>query len=149
MFVQHTRRGFDLSGDLMPSGTPASPDVALVPVQQVLLFGVLVAGALWYRTRPAIHKRLMVLATLGVMTGAPIAHVVGHWSILQPIAAPVAGTLAVVLLLPNAIYDRLTMGRFHPVSIWGAIFVFGFNVLSFAVVPSTSAWHDFAIWLVR
>jgi len=148
MFVQHADRGFDLSGDLMPGGTPAMPEVALAPVNQVVLFGILVGAAIWYRHRPPIHKRLMLFATLGVMTGAPIAHIVGHWPVLQPVAAPVAGTLAVVLLLPSAIYDRLTMGRVHPVSLWGAVFVFGFNVVFFAGVPSTSAWRDFAVWLV-
>lgn len=148
MFVQHADRGFDLSGDLMPGGAPAAPEVALVAVNQVVLFGILVGAAIWYRHRPPIHKRLMLFATLGVMTGAPIAHIVGHWPVLQPIAAAVAGTLAVVLLLPSAIYDRLTTGRVHPVSLWGAVFVFSFNVFFFAGIPSTSAWRDFAVWLV-
>ena len=148
MFVQHAARGFDLSGDLMPGGSPVAPEVALVPVTQVVLFGILVGAAIWYRHRPPIHKRLMLLATLGVMTGAPIAHIVGHWPVLQPIAASVAGTLAVVLLLPSAIYDRVTMGRVHPVSLWGAVFVFSFNVVFFIGVPSISAWRDFAVWLV-
>ena len=42
-----------------------------------------VAAAVWYRRRPAIHKRLMMLALLS-STGAPIAHVVGQWPTIGP-----------------------------------------------------------------
>ena len=65
MFVQHAARGFDLSGDLMPGGSPIAPEVALVPVTQVVLFGILVGAAIWYRHRPPIHKRLMLITMAG------------------------------------------------------------------------------------
>jgi hypothetical protein len=68
---------------------------------------------------------------------------------LQPIAAPVAATLALVMLLPSAVYDRVTTGRVHPVSLWGAVFVFSFTLAFFVGIASTTVWRDFAVWLVR
>ena len=49
------------------------------------MFGVFVGAALFFRRRPAIHKRLMLLATVGPqLTGPPVIHAVGHWPALLP-----------------------------------------------------------------
>jgi uncharacterized membrane protein len=48
----------------------------------------------------------------------------------------------------NAIHDRLTEGRIHPVSVWVPIAMFVlFNVATLVVQPS-AAWIRFAEWLV-
>ena len=47
----------------------------LFPMAELLYFGVLVAAGLAYRHRPEIHKRLMLLATVGLAT-EPILHLV-------------------------------------------------------------------------
>jgi hypothetical protein len=147
MLVEGARRGFDLSGDLVPRGTALDPATSLAPVNALLPIGVLVGGAVWYRRRPAMHKRLMMLALL-TSTGAPIAHLVGHWPALRPypVINPISGLLLLSLL---AIHDRVSERRIHPVSLWGAVGVFAWLTVFFVVIVPTSAWRDFADWSVR
>jgi hypothetical protein len=54
-----------------------------------------------------------------------------------------------VLLAVLPIHDRLTSGRIHPVSLWGAILIFAVLTVFFLVIAPTPAWRDFAEWLVR
>ena len=145
--VEGAQRGFDLSGDLVPRGTTLDPATSLAPANTLVPTGVLIGAAVWYRRRPAVHKRLMMLAIL-TSTGAPIAHLVGHWPALQPypVINPIGGLLLLSLL---AIHDRVSERRIHPVSLWGAIGVFVWLTVFFTVIVPTSAWRDFAAWSVQ
>jgi hypothetical protein len=147
--IEEARRGFDLSSDLVPRGTSQSPGTLLAVLFLFPLFGLLVAGAVWYRRRPEVHKRLMLLAILGPLMAAPVAHVIGHWEALRPWAGPLFPISNAVLLAVLPIHDRLTRGRIHPVSLWGAILVFVSFTVIFAIVAPTPAWQNFAAWLVR
>jgi len=144
MLVEGARRGFDLSGDLVPGGTSVDPGTFLAPSGALIPLAAFVAAAVWYRKRPALHKRLMMLALL-TSTGAPIAHVVGHWPAFAPYALA-GGTL--ILFLP-AIRDRVYERRIHPVSLWGATFVALWVPVSFIVIAPTAMWRHFAEWVVR
>ena len=138
--IEMVRRGFDLSGDLERLGP-----VMLNTSFQILgmpIFGGLVLAALLYRHRPDIHKRLMWLTIPAALIGAPVAHIVGHHGL--PLAfLPLANLL---FLAANPIYDRLTHGRFHPVSLWAGI---GFVVLAniLAVGAQHPRWEAFVLWL--
>ena len=87
--LEEGRRGFDLSGDLVPRGTMHEPALTLQPLNGILLFALLVGGGVWYRRRPEVHKRLMVFAALGPLSGAGIAHLSGHLDALRPYAAAI------------------------------------------------------------
>jgi hypothetical protein len=147
--IGEARRGFDLSSDLVPRGTSQSAGTLLSVLFLFVLFGLLVAGAVWYRRRPEVHKRLMLLAILGPLMGAPVAHLVGHWDALRPWAGLIFPISNAVLLAVLPIHDRLTRGRIHPVSLWGAILVFIWFIVTFGVVAPTPAWQNFAERLVR
>jgi len=135
--IGEARRGFDLSSDLVPRGTSQSAGTLLSVLPIFVLFGLLVAGAVWYRHRPEVHKRLMLLAILGPLMGAPVAHLVGHWDALRPWAGPIFPIANAALLAVLPIHDRLTRGRVHPVSRWGAILVFLWFIVTFVVVAPT------------
>jgi hypothetical protein len=55
-------------------GTPAKPpglpmaNFLVVPFFDVIVFGALAGAGLYYRLKPQVHKRLMILATLGILT---------------------------------------------------------------------------------
>jgi hypothetical protein len=77
-------------------------------------FAVLVAAGIWQRRVPARHKRLMLLAAV---------------VLLPPASARLLGPLELAWLnLPlyacaafaNAVYDVVTRGRPHPLSVWPA-----------------------------
>ena len=144
MLVEGARRGFDLSGDLVPRGTTVDPGTFLAPGGALIPLGAFVGAAVWYRRRAAVHKRLMMLALL-VSTGAPIAHVVGHW----PAFAPYVLTGGTVIVFLPAIRDWVWERRIHPVSLWGAIVSTVWVSVFILVVPQTAVWRRFAAWVVR
>ena len=144
MLVEGARRGFDLSGDLVPRGTTVDPGTFLAPAEALVPFGVFVAAAVWCRRRPAVHKRLMMLA-MWTTTGAPVAHLMGHW----PAFRVLAFLIGLVPLAVLFIHDRLSQGRIHSVSLWGGVVSFAWANLFFIVIAHTSAWHAFADWIVR
>jgi len=148
VLVEGARRGFDLGGDLVPRGTTVDPGTFLAPAEALVPFGVFVAAAVWWRRRPAVHKRLMMLAML-TTAGAPVAHLIGHWAALRPLALLIGPGSHIMLLSLLSIHDRLSQGRIHPVSLWGGVVSFGWTFLFFIVIAPTSAWHAFAAWIVR
>jgi hypothetical protein len=139
------RRGFDLSGDL---GVAADPLTFLVlPLGDLAAFAILVGSAFAYRRRPVIHKRLMLLATIGTLMPAPLAHLIGHTPMLRAHPAIIVIPIAILLSL-SAIHDRVAKGRIHPVSLWVALALFAWANLRAAVIGPSAAWHRFAGWLI-
>jgi hypothetical protein len=144
--IAMVRRGFDLSGDL---NVKADPLFNLIfPLQDLFVFAVLVAAGYWFRHRSEIHKRLMVLAVLGGLMGAPLAHLIGHSPALRS-TGPIILIPIAIFLFASAVYDRVSLGRIHPVSLGGAIAIFVFLNLGAMVIGPSAAWHRLAGWLVR
>jgi len=150
--IAEARRGFDLSGDI--GRVPPPPGVDAVARGAGLLFffvtfGILAGAALWFRHRSGVHKRLMLLAVLGGLTPTPVAHVIGRWPVLQP-WAPIIFPLSLLIFLSfSAIYDRVSEGRIHPVSVWGGLAVFVSNAAFNIVIVPSAAWHRCVTWLIR
>jgi hypothetical protein len=146
--VAMARRGYDLSGDLIQA---TSDPLALLVFQlgDLVSFSVLVGVAVWYRHRSDIHKRLMLLATLGALMPAALAHIIGHSPVLREIRAPIILIHLIMLLFAGAVHDRLSRGRIHPVSLWVPIALFIWANLRAAVIGPSDAWHKFAAWLIR
>jgi len=149
--IAEARRGFDLSGDLVrPAPSPGGPNPNLVALLwNFLTFGMVAGMGLWYRHRPAVHKRLMLLAMLGGLSNTPLGHVVGHWTALQPWAGIIFPVSTAVFLSTSAVHDRVSEGRIHPVSLWGAVLLFAGGSLFFVVIQPSAAWREFATWLIR
>ena len=140
------RRGYDLSGDL---GSRSDPLAAMAfPLLDISMFAALFLAAYLYRRRPAIHKRLMLLAVTGALMPAPIAHLVGHSAFLRdkPIFTPV---LVGAFLASGAIHDRIKLHRIHPVSLWVALAIFLLDNVCAAVIMPSAAWHSVARALTR
>jgi hypothetical protein len=147
--VEEARRGFDLSGDLVRRDAVVDPAFILAPINAFGLVAVLLGAGVWYRRRPDVHKRLLALTMLGGIVGAPIAHLVGHYPVLQVGGGALAPLSNLILLSLVPIHDRLTMGRIHPVSLWGAIGSFAWLFLFFTLVAPTSMWRTFTLWLIQ
>jgi hypothetical protein len=149
--VEQARRGFDLSGDigrLAPPGTPPDPAATLSIVFFFLSFAVLVGAALAYRNRPAVHKRLMLLAMIGALTPTPLVHLIGHWPALRARAGMVVLVSTLLVLSASAIHDRLSERRIHPVSLLVPVLLVTWQVVVNAVVIPSTPWQRFAAWLV-
>ena len=111
-----------------------------VPFFAINSFAVTVALAVLWRNRADTHKRLMILANVGII-GAAIARI--------PLDAVQAGAPLTFIFLPNLItlagiiYDWRTRGRVHRVWIWGGLAMLASQLVMMAVM-GTSAWHGFA-----
>ncbi len=141
--IEMVRRGFDLSDDLNKLG-PVILNAAF-QLPNLVFFGGLVAAAVGYRRRPAVHKRLMWLAIPAALLGAPIVHAIGHFG-LPLVVAPL---FSLASLMANAIFDRVAHGRMHPVSLWGGIgFVVAANLQATVLAPNQT-WQAFVLWLAR
>jgi hypothetical protein len=140
------RRGFDLSGDLH---IEADPLLGMVnPLGDLVPFGILVAAGFLYRHRSDIHKRLMLLATVGGLMPAALAHFIGHFPRLNAVP-PIIIIPLVLFLFASAVYDRVSLGRIHPVSLWVAAAIFAWQLSLNLLIGPSAAWHHLARWLVR
>jgi len=124
-----------------PPGIP--PRVFLIiPLFDMLVFAPLVAAAVWYRSRPETHKRLMLLATLTLLAAA-VARL--------PTALAAAGPLFYfgvvdLLILTGVLYDFVTRRKVHPVYVWGGLAILASQVIRIAL-SGTAAWLTVATWL--
>lgn len=118
------------------------------PFFDLLSFTVLVSAAILWRRQTEAHKRLMLLATIGSMMGAPLAHLLGYAEATRavpPLIVPLLGAL----YFASAIRDRLVLGRIHPVSLWGGLALFALANLRAVVIGPSETWQRFAAWLIR
>lgn len=107
-------------------------------------FAILV-GAGWYvRRDPQTHKRLMLMATAGVLVGPGVSRL--------PFASgrpPVIGLIAVAFLLAGPAYDLATRRRVHRAYLWSGLLAFAVTPPVVSLVAATEAWHRMASWFLR
>ena len=127
-----------------PPGPPPLVFLA-VPLGDMFFFACVVPLAFIYRKQPAIHKRLMLLAFVGLMAAA-IARIP-----LDAIAK--AGPLAyfgltTLLAVAAAVADAIRHRRLHPVFAWGIPFLVATQVGRLAL-SQTGIWMRFATWVTQ
>lgn len=135
--IDSARRGFT-----PPNGPPALVFL-VVPLADLVVFATLIAAGLWLRRRSAAHKRLMLLATISILTPA-IARLPGIVA-----AGPLAFLgLTDLFIVACLVYDRLGNGRVHRAFLWGGLFIIVSQPLRF-LIAQTPPWLAFARWLTR
>lgn len=126
-----------------PPGAPPPLVFLAVPIGDMVFFAILVSAGLLMRRRTDWHKRLMTVATLGILTAA-IARI--------PIDALRAGGLPAffgatdVILIAFIGWDTWRHRRLHPAFAWGLAAVILSQVVRFAIA-GTPARLGFAKWL--
>lgn len=137
--VDAGRRGFTPSPQVTPLAFMA------VPLVDVLVFGGLVTAALWKRRRPATHKRLMLLATLGILTPAVARLPLDG---LRAAGLPVFFGAMIFCVVVVIAFDTWRNRRLHPAFGWGAAVLIA-SVPFRIALAQTEGWQGFAAWLVR
>jgi hypothetical protein len=128
------------SGAIADAGVPPLVFLA-VPLLGMAVFTGLVGAAFVQRRNSAAHKRLMLLATLELVTAAVSRlPLVEDWG-------PV-GFFCVTDLFGAAIvvYDFATLKRVHTATLWGGLGLVLSQPLRL-VIGGTPAWLAFAAWL--
>jgi hypothetical protein len=115
-----------------------------VPLVDVLVFAVLVGAGVWQRRRSAAHKRLMLLATLGILTPAVARLPIDA---LKQAGLPAFFGITVFCVVAVVVFDTLRTGRLHPAFGWGgALLIASIPLRIF--LSKTEAWAAFAGWLI-
>lgn len=125
--------------------TPGPPPLVFltIPLGDMVVFAVLVSLGLGYRNRPAIHKRLLLLSSLGIVTAA-IARI--PIDALRHGGLPAFFAVTDVLILACIAIDTTKNRRLHPALGWGFLFILASQVTRFAIA-GTPQWLQFATWL--
>lgn len=123
-----------------PPGDPLA--FLLVILVDLLLFGLCVAAAIYYRRRGEVHKRWMLLALTCLLPPA-----VSRWPIAVKHPPVILGVL-LVFIAAAPVRDLLARRRPNAVSLWAGLAILVSVPVRFAVAH-TAAWHHFAAWLVR
>jgi len=123
---------------------PLDPAVSLaIPLIGIFAFTIVIYASWRARRRPDAHKRLIMLATMGLV-GAAFGRYPWERIGLPPAAG--AATGVGVLILFFLIYELATIHRIHRSTMWAAPLVFA--SIAFSVpIGMTPAWHAFAAFL--
>jgi hypothetical protein len=105
-----------------------------LPLVDMVLFGGLFTAAVAYRTKPEIHKRLILLACVAIMYA-------GVFRLSYALSMPLQLMVWYSPVIAGMIYDRHKMGRVHRVYWIGAAAM----AVSLARIPlgETEAWRSF------
>jgi len=126
------------------SPVPGIPPLVflIMPVAEMFMFTMLFSSAIALRRRSPWHKRLMLLATLAMLTPA-----VARLPFLRDGGPPAFFAFTDVIILGCIAFDTARNRRVHPAFIAGLIFII---VAQLGRLPlsQTGAWMSFAKWLV-
>jgi len=127
--------------------TPGPPPLIFlaIPLGDMLVFALLVGTGLYFRRRSDIHKRLMLLSCVGILTAA-VSRI--PLDFIQAGGLPMFFGLTDLIVLSCAAYDTLKQHRLHPAFGWGALLILASHPLRFLLAGS-SVWQQFAGWVVR
>jgi hypothetical protein len=123
---------------------PGPPLVFLaIPLGDILVFTILAGTSLYFRRRPYIHKRLMLLAALSILSAAigrfPLEFLQTPRGYFGLIDLCVIGSLA---------YDTIRNHKLNQAFALGALLIIVSQPLRL-LLSGTEAWMQFASWLVR
>jgi len=123
---------------------PTALSFLIIPLGDMLIFAILIGLALYYRRKLDVHKRLMLLAAINLLTPAiariPLGFIIN--------GGPLAFFgLTDLCLLACVAFDTVKNRRLHPVFLWGSLFVIVMQPLRI-VLAGTDVWIRFAAALV-
>jgi hypothetical protein len=127
-----------------PPGGPPPLVFLAIPLTDMVVFSVLVGSGFYFRRRPDIHKRLMLLATISILAAA-IARL--PFELLKA-GPPAFFGLTDLFIVAVVAYDLITRRRIHPATALGGLLIIASQPLRL-MLSGTSAWMSFATWLTQ
>jgi hypothetical protein len=125
---------------------PLDPAVSFaIPLIGIVGFTIVIYASWRARRRPDAHKRLILIATMGLVAAAfgrfPWTRIG-----LPPAAGAVTGLGILILILIT--YELVSIRRIHRSTMWAAPLIFASVALA-VPIGMTPAWHAFAALLNR
>jgi len=126
------------------SQASAALQFLVIPLVDMSVFAILIATALYFRRRIEIHKRLMLLATLTLLSAA-VARIPLHF--IATGGPLVFFGLTDLLILACVAFDTVRNRRLHRAFLWAAPLVIASQPLRL-MIGGTDTWMRLAAWLV-
>jgi len=125
--------------------SPGPPPLVFlsVPLGDMLVFSVLVGSAIYYRRKPEIHKRLMILSCATLLPASLARIPIDFFLTGGPLVF--FGIADLIMLIVVGV-DTLRNRRLHPAFGWGLLFVILSHPLRL-MLSGTDIWMRFAQWL--
>jgi hypothetical protein len=113
-----------------------------VPLFDMVMFSTFVYFGYRNRVQPAVHKRLMLFATLSLLDAG-----FDRWPVFDPYSLPIVNLICFTPLLLLMIgYDWWSSGKVQRVTIWSTIFMVVVQQIRHPI-GHTAAWQSFAAWV--
>jgi hypothetical protein len=128
-----------------PPGSPSPLVFLTIPLGDMLVFAILVSSGFYFRRRPDIHKRLMLLATIGILPAA-VARI--PLDFFQQGGPLVFFGMTDLLILPCLLFDIITRGRPHRATVLGGLLLVISHPLRL-IIGNTAVWLAFANWITQ
>ena len=126
------------------SAGPPALQFLIIPIGDMIVFAILITTALSFRRRFDIHKRLMLLAALNLLTPAiariPLSFIING----GPIAFFGLTDLCIIVCIT---FDTIKHRRLHPAFLWGGLLIIVSQPLRI-LLAGTQAWASIASTLV-
>jgi len=116
-----------------------------IPLGDMLVFAILVSLAFYFRRRVDVHKRLMLLATIGILPAA-VARL--PFAFIQQYGPLAFFGLSDLFIVPCIIFDFITRGRPHRATMLGGALIILSHPLRM-LLGTTNAWLAFATWITQ
>jgi FtsH-binding integral membrane protein len=128
-------------GSTIPGLTPAA--FLIIPMAAIVVFTGLASAGMLLRRRPDYHKRLMLLATIELITAA-----IARIPAIAPLGPPGFFGVTDLFIVALIAFDLSTLKRVHPATWRGAAVLVASQPLRL-VLSGTAAWAALATWLTR
>lgn len=127
------------------SAPPGADPLAFltIPLGDMAVFAPLVAAAVWLRKKKEAHKRLMLLASICLLTAA-----IARWPGMLSRGPLAFFALTDLFIVAGVVFDLATRRRVHAAYVWGGLFLVASQPLRL-MISGTEAWQAFARFLVR
>jgi hypothetical protein len=112
----------------------------IIPLTDMLIFATLVFSAFRARCNPLAHKRLILIATTGLLIAA-----IARWPMMNHNAI-FAALVSYVFLIVLVGYDLWSTRKIHRATLWAGTFLIIVQQIRLPIGQS-AAWHAFATWV--
>ena len=121
--------------------------VAVMPVAELVVFAVLAAAAFLNRRKPAIHKRLILLATVSLI-GAAFGRMefLPAFQFHRAAAMRLFWSYTYVFVVALIAYDLWSTRRLNRATVWGSAFMIGTQQICL-LVWTTGPWIALVHWM--
>jgi hypothetical protein len=122
-------------------GLLTPPAFLAIPLATLIVFPALFGAALYFRRRPDIHKRLVLLATLELVTAA-----IARLPLVAPHGPIAFFAVTDLFLVAIVVYDLVSLKRVHAATLWGGLLLIASQPLRL-LISETEAWIAFTGWI--